>query len=146
MRQGSSAWLLVLALAASAPADRVVLNDGRSFEGNVTESEGKVIIEHAFGTISFASSEVLAVQRGPTAAQQLEMQLSFIDRGDADAVMELAVWARDNDLPRESGELLQEVLELDPDHARARKLMGHVRADGKWHNVPAALLLAQGKL
>ncbi len=146
MRRAAIAWLAILTLAVPAVGDRVVLKDGRTFEGTVTESEGKVVIEHAYGTISFSASEVASIERGPTAAEQLEMQLALINRTDPEALFELSKWARNNDLPTQAKELLKEVLELDGDHPGARKLLGYVRADGKWLDVPAAMQLAQGKL
>lgn len=146
MRRTAIAWLAILALAASAVGDRVVLNDGRTFEGAVTESEGKIVIEHAYGTISFPLSEVAGIERGPTLVERFEMQLALIARNDPEALFELARWAGNNALPNRSKELLGEVLELDGDHASARRLLGYVRADGKWLDVPAGLQLARGKL
>ncbi len=146
MRRAVLAWLIMAVWAVSAGGDHVVLKDGRSFDGIVTLSEDKVVIEHAYGTISFPASEVTSIQRGPTPAQQLETQLALIDRSDPDAVFQLAVWAADNDLSKQSNELLREVVQLDGDHAGARKMLGQVRDDGKWLALPAALQVAQGKL
>lgn len=146
MSRAAILWLAVLALAASAAGDRVILKDGRTFDGTVTESEGKLVIEHAYGTISFRLSEVASIERGPTAAEQLEMQLALVARNDPEVLFELSLWAKANDLPVQARELLGEVLKLDGDHAGARKLLGYVRADGKWLDVPAALELAEGKL
>jgi len=146
MRRLGAVWLAVGLLAVQAAGDRVVLKDGRVFEGKVTEAEGKVLIEMAYGTISFPRPEVESIQRMPTPAELLEWQLSRIDRTDPDALFQAAAWAKDNDLPKQADELLKEVLGLNPDHVQARKLLGYLRADGKWLKVSEALQLARGKL
>ncbi|KKL69046.1 hypothetical protein LCGC14_2118880 [marine sediment metagenome] len=133
-------------LTAYAIGDRVVLKDGRVFEGKVTETDGKVLIDMAYGTISFLASDVQSIRRMPTPAELLEWQLSQVDRTDPDALYQAAEWAKDNDLPRQADELLREVIALDSDHSRGRRLLGYLKADGKWLKVPEALELAEGRL
>ncbi|KPK86805.1 MAG: hypothetical protein AMJ81_00240 [Phycisphaerae bacterium SM23_33] len=133
-------------LAAAAVGDRVLLKDGRVFVGKVTESEGKVLIEMVYGTVSFPAAEVEDIVRMPTPADMLEWQLSQIDRSDPKALFQVAEWARDNDLPHQADELLRQVLALQGDHVRSRKLLGYLKAEGKWLKVPAALQLARSKL
>ena len=41
-------------------------------------------------------------------------------------------WARDQGLIRYVNQLLQRTIELDPDHAEARKLLGYVREGDCW--------------
>lgn len=146
MRRAAAACLLLGALTAGAVADRVLLKDGRIFEGKVTEFEGKILIEMAYGTISFPAADVTEILRMPTPADMLEWQLAQVDRGDPNALFQVAAWARDNDLSQQADELFREVLALDADHARARKLLGYLQAEGKWLKVPEALQLAEGKL
>lgn len=146
MKPSAMAWLMVCVLAAPALADRVTLKDGRTFEGAVKEAEGRIVIEMAHGSVSFPLTEVSGVEHMPTPAETLEASLTRIDRTDADAVYQLAVWARDNDLARRGDELLRECIALNADHPAARRLLGQVKVDGKWQDTPAALQLAQGKL
>ncbi len=146
MKRAAAAWLVVGAAAVSAWGDRVFLNNGRIIEGKATESEGKVLIEMDYGAVSYPASEVARIERMPTGGEVLDWRLGQIDRSNPDDLFEVAEWARDNDLPRKSEEMLREVLALKPDHARARKLLGYVRADGKWRDVPEALQLATSKL
>ena len=144
----SAAVLLVCVslLAAPAVGDRIVLKDGRTFEGSVTEPNGKVLIELPYGTLSFPASDVLKIERGPSLMDIYRGRLGVIDRKDPDEVTVLAKWARDRGLMRQADALLREVLELDLDHATARKLLGFVRADGKWLEAGEALKLAEAKL
>jgi len=146
MKRAGLVWLTVGLLAAMATGDRVVLRDGRVFEGKVTESDGKVLIDLAYGTISFPAGTVESIQRMPTPEDLLEWQLSQVDRSDPDALYQTAAWAKDNDLSRQADDLLREVLTLDANHRKARKLLGYLEANQKWIKVPEALELAEGKL
>jgi hypothetical protein len=146
MKRALEGWLLLCLLAAPAAGDRVTLKDGRTFEGTARQADDKILVEMTYGTVSFPLSEVEKIERMPTASDQLEVMLSKIDRTDANALYQVGAWARENELPKKSGELLREALSLNPDHAGARKLLGYVKADGKWLHVSAALQLAQNKL
>ncbi|MHC4716809.1 MAG: hypothetical protein ACYS5V_07565 [Planctomycetota bacterium] len=132
--------LLVLSIVIA------LLTSPRTFEGKVTEADGNVLIEMSYGTIRFPATKVESIQRMPTAAEVLEWQLSQIDRTDPDALTQAAEWARENDLSKQADELLVDVLAIDADHARARKLLGYLRADGKWLKVPEAMALATARL
>jgi len=61
-------------------------------------------------------------------------------------LIDLAIWAKEKGLRKQCKEVLEEVLELQPDNELARKLLGFVRVDGKWVNFAEALQLAQAKL
>jgi len=142
-----SALLTALALlAAPAAADRVLLKDGRTFEGKVTEADGNVLIQVSYGTVKFPASQVESIERMPTAEEVLQWQLSQIDRSDPDSLCQVAEWARENQLTRQADDILADVLLLDSNHARARKLLGYLRADGKWLEVPEAMALAAARL
>ncbi|HET6430425.1 MAG TPA: hypothetical protein VFJ30_18570 [Phycisphaerae bacterium] len=141
------ALLTALALlAAPAGADRVLLKDGRTFEGKVTEADGNVLIEVSYGTVKFPAAQVESIERMPTADEVLQWQLGQIDRSDPDALCQAAEWARDNHLTKQADELLTDVLSIDPNHLRARNLLGYLRADGKWMEVPEAMDLAAARL
>jgi len=60
--------------------------------------------------------------------------------GDAKARLSLAVWARGKGFHDESEKLLLEVVSLDPENARARKLLGHAQVDGRWMSREERLL------
>ena len=52
MKRASAVWVALMLLALSAAGDTITLKDGRSFEGTVTEREGRLFIEMPYGTIS----------------------------------------------------------------------------------------------
>ncbi len=53
-------------------------------------------------------------------------------RGDVTKLHELAAWCAEQDLERQRGACLEEILELDPEDARAHEALGHTRYDGRW--------------
>jgi hypothetical protein len=132
-------------LSGWAYGDRVVLKDGRSFEGTVTRSEKEVHVELAYGKISFPAADVASIETKPTASDQVEMQLR-ITRREPDALFQIAVFARENDLLKRSEEILQDVIALKGDHAGAHKLLGHVQVDKKWVELKTAIQIAKGRL
>ena len=134
------------AFATVTYADRVILKDGRIFEGVVKVSAGEVLIEMQLGTIRVPLSEVKKIDRQPTSVEQFKQRLSQINRTDATALIDLAIWAREKGLHKQCKEVLEKVLELQPDNELARKLLGFVRVDNKWVKFAEALQLAQAKL
>ncbi len=146
MRRIAAVLLVVAALSGLSFGDTVVLKDGRVFEGTVIESDGKILVEMDYGTIGFSPSEIESIERGPTLVDLLETRLECINRTDPASLFEVAVWAKDNNLDHRAGKIIEEILDLDPDHSGAHKMLGHVHADGKWTTLPDAIQLAQGKL
>jgi hypothetical protein len=67
----------------------------------------------------------------------LEERLEEIDVTDPDQLFEVASWAMKNKksgkIRREGRKLLKEVIELDTDHAGARKALGHVKVGDTWY-------------
>ena len=147
MKRLMAAWVIMgMALASPALGDRVVLNDGRTFEGSVTRSGEKILIEMPYGIISIPAADVQSIQRGPSPVEQFEFRQARIDGTDPDELTALARWARGKGMPRRAEECLQAALALDADHGGARRLLGYVRVDGKWLTAAGALRLAQAKL
>jgi len=66
------------------------------------------------------------------AKAELEKKLAAIDRKDAEAVYGVAVWAEQNNLKTDSKRLLREVIKINPDHAKARELLGYEKFGDKW--------------
>ena len=146
MRQAFAAMLVFCAVTLSVSADRVRLKDGRVIEGKVRQVDGEVLIELNYGVVSYPASQVESIEHMPTPGEVVDWRLTQIDRNDPDAVLEVAEWAAENDLPKRSEEILRQVIRLDPDHLRARRLLGFIKAGQKWLTVPEAFQLADGKL
>lgn len=137
--------LLALAAAASlmgsAVADEVVLRNGAKFSGAVREEGDRVLIEMDFGSMSFKKVDVLSITRGEDVIRGFEERAAKAS-GNKELV-EVASWARANGLGRRADDLLNRVLQIDPDHAEARKSLGYERFEGRWL-IGDALLVARG--
>ncbi len=79
------------------------------------------------------------------AVAELKERRAKLAPDDADGHVELAKWAEEAGLEKESTEILKEVLRLAPDHAAARELLGFVRKDGKWIQASEAERAARAK-
>ena len=58
---------------------------------------------------------------------------------DAEKLMELAAWCKENDRQAQAREVYRKVIGIDPDHAAARKALRHHSYDGKWFETYVAL-------
>ncbi len=145
-KPGILSVVLVMALiSGAATADRVILTDGRTFEGTATIQGDTVTIEMAYGTISLSREKVLRIEFRDTPAQQLEKKLSAIEPGDTDAMLELALWARENGLEDRAEQICNRIIELDSEHAGARHALGNIKIDGEWRTFDKAMELSQSK-
>ncbi|HET9767291.1 MAG TPA: hypothetical protein VFS60_10615 [Thermoanaerobaculia bacterium] len=115
-----TALVLLVAFAAALPvsADTVRLKNGRAYEGVIAERtpEG-VRVQFAFGHMVIPSEQVSAIEKAPSAlAGYLEQKAVLAARRDAKAShwLELARWAKTQDLASSSREAALLAAELDP--------------------------------
>ncbi len=113
--------------------DVVTTKDGKSYEGKVVADDAeKVVIETTFdGTKELPKATVVKVD---TTVPPLREQLAF-RLGQAKEVgplADLAAWAKAKGFKAETELVWRKVLDLDPQNAKARKALGHVRVGGVW--------------
>jgi len=137
---------LLCAIVAAAAGDRLILLDGRAFEGTVTVEGQTVRVEMAYGTLQFERGEVERIEFKDTPETQLARRLSQTALDDPQAVFDTAAWAQANGLAERANELYELVLKLDADHPGARRALGFVRLDDRWLLWDPALELARSKL
>jgi len=141
------ALLLCLAICVgSASADRLVLRDGRSFDGVVTVLDDAVEIELAYGTIRFLRDQVRRIEFKETPEAQLSQKLATVPSGDVETLFAVARWAQEQGLDEKAKELYKRILKTSPNHAATRCELGHMKIDGQWREFDASLELARGKL
>ena len=140
--------LLMGVLPPHRPArgDRLTLIDGRQFTGKITEQSRTVTIRTADGAASFPADEVLDVEVVPSAEDQLAERLAAIRAEHADATFTAATWASQHGLEARGKELLASVVEIDADHAGARRALRHVRIGGQWHPFEKALKIVSARI
>lgn len=152
--------LVSVLLAVPAYADTVLLKNGRSFEGVVAEDSGSVVhIRMSGATLSLPASNILRIDKGEAPFALYQSRKGALRKNPATGAadwLELAVWARRNDLERESREAVLTAADLDPrlpglqplmrvlgytydeqmdryiPYADAMRRKGMVMADGQW--------------
>ncbi|MGL4512320.1 MAG: hypothetical protein ACRCT8_04460 [Lacipirellulaceae bacterium] len=129
------ALLATALLGGASRADVVELTSGGRVEGSVVtdpeRSRNELVIENPWGRVvvprtaaakitTRSPAEVEYERRAPTVSDTVESQLA------------LARWCRDNGLAEQVRTHLARVVELDPEHAEARKQLGHQQVGGRW--------------
>jgi hypothetical protein len=129
---------LALATLWSSPpparADVLELTNGGRIEGRLVESSGDgadYVIEMAAGRVAIARSQVARAEVTSTA----EAEYAAIARESPDSVeahWKLYQWCDARQLRASAQKHLTRILELDPDHAEARTLLGFRNNNGEW--------------
>jgi hypothetical protein len=97
------------------------------------EEPDRVVVESRFGDLRFPKSEVKSIEPGRTDLHDYREKLDEIDACPSpDQLFELSQWAQERGLIRYVNPLLNRTIELDPDHAEARRLLGFVQFEGNW--------------
>lgn len=127
------AVLVVLAAALAARADVIHLKNGRTLEGKVLgESGGKVKVRTVGGVVEISRADIERIEVVKTPREVYEERLAALAPDDADGCFELALYCRENHLPKEEKELYAKALAIDPQHPGANEAVGNVRVDGEW--------------
>ncbi|MDA0837884.1 MAG: DUF1570 domain-containing protein [Planctomycetota bacterium] len=117
-------FILACILATEATADIVFLNNGGKFEGTVIEDGDKIIIVTNNGArIPLPLSDVKSISRKQLPEEEYRKRLESLDRTSAKAVYQLALWCKANEFNEEHEKLLEDVIELEPDHAKAKEIL-----------------------
>ena len=138
---------VVALLSAAAVADRLVLLDGRTIEGVVTVQGDTVSIRVAYGSsLRYSKSDVRQIHFMDTPEAELAKKLAALRGDDVAGLFALARWAETSGLRARAKDLLRRVIVLNGDHAEARRLLGFVKIDRRWHTFAKALELCRSKL
>ncbi|MCE9581047.1 MAG: hypothetical protein K8T20_00875 [Planctomycetes bacterium] len=85
--------LLVVAIASVALADKLVLKDGRSYEGVVLEeNDTSVKIKTAKATLTFARDQVASIEKVSGPLQEREEKLAALNPANAEGYLAVATW------------------------------------------------------
>ena len=135
---------IVLALcltlaAAGVRAETFVLKNGGRIEGEIVNPkqsprENYVIKTASGGQVTLAKSQVKEIVRQTDAEAEYEkMRPQFADT--VEGQFAAAVWCREHGLARLRDKHLERVIELDPSHNEAHRLLHHIKdAQGRWKN------------
>ena len=132
-----SASVLAVCIARPVPlyADVVELRGGNRITGLVLDHKSgrrEIRVLTARGEVPVPREQVEAVRAGRSPADRYAQAVEFLKPADVDGRFELAQWCAAQGLKAESEKQLRSVLQLDPDHVAARRLLGFKRQQGKW--------------
>lgn len=112
---------------------QITLHDGRVWKGVIVREEpGKLVLNTVGGEVEIARDAIRHIDRRPTPRQLYQVKLARIDNDDADQHYLLGLWCGHSQLFREQEYHLNYAVGLDPDHAGARRVLGHVKYDDRW--------------
>jgi len=133
LRRVLAAVMLVAICSSPLFADVITLTSGEKLEGKIlSESTTSVRIQTRFGTTDVERSRIAKIVRGQTPKEVFEERKAALKAGDVEARFELALFCKENKLPKEWKKLLEEVLELKPGHDGANRELGRIPYDGRW--------------
>lgn len=129
---------LIIQMVALRPArgETFQLIDGGTIEGTLLNADAKdsksySIKLSAGGTIEIDAKLVKkVVKQRPEELEYKQVKGQYPDT--AEGQFELAEWCRDKKLTELRKKHLQRVIELEPDHAKARASLGYRRDNGEW--------------
>ena len=127
---------LGLLVGAPARADLFLLESGGRVQGEWLNREAKQQADYSIRTACGATVKLARNQvREHLSERPEEAQYQRIAPTFADTVAgqwALAEWCREHNLKTQRTVHLQRIVELDPQHSRARALLGYVFIKGKW--------------
>lgn len=144
-------WFLFVTLGALAAfvspvaADVIRKNDGGKVSGTIIADESgatHVTIKTRFGKMKIAQNEIKEIQYSAAPVEEYKDEVKKY-KDTADDQYRLALWCMENRYRKEYLQHLQRVIELDPNHAEARKRLGYRQINGKWMTRDD-LMVAQG--
>jgi predicted esterase len=125
--------LIVVALFSAALADVIHMKDGTKVEGEVVaETESTITVKTQHGTVELARSRIKNIEKKKLPQEVYKERLAAIGAKDAEGHYLLALWCKEKGLEREYSDELRKVIEINPDHAAARRRLGYKREGGKW--------------
>ncbi len=122
--------------AVTAQAEIVKLTTGGEIYGDVINQDESpriryVIRLYAGGEITLPASQVVSIVSQRPVEEEYHRQL--VEHGDSvQDHWEMAEWCRAKKLTAQRQFHLERILQLDSDHADARRALGYGRVDGKW--------------
>jgi hypothetical protein len=139
-RVGAATWILCTAvwLAAAARADVLVLHNGGRVEGELLNPDESprvhFVLQTAAGVQITLDAAQVSQRLRPRPAEQEYEKLAPTFADTADAQWDLATWCAENNLLAQRKVHLERIIELNPDHQKARAALGylHDTETGKW--------------
>ena len=128
------AIVAMLSGTACALGDVVLLKNGGQVRGRLqTSADAPVVVIETLlgGTVAIDQSSIENLEQRSLLVERYESRARAVE-DTVEARWKLAEWCKMNGLPSQREEQLLLLLDLDPDHEDARRILGHVIHRGKW--------------
>jgi len=123
----------VTLLSGVSSADVLHLKTGGRLEGVlVRETASSLTIDVGMGQLSVPRSSVLRIERSESALSEYRTRLAAVVPGDVHSLVELARFAGENGLRKESRLTWARVVSLEPGNVEAHLALGHVFVGGSY--------------
>lgn len=116
----------------TAQADVIVLRNGGTIEGIVTDEGERVRVEMEFGTLVVPREQVREIRLQPSMLAEYRRRSAALRGDDPAGHFTLGVWAQMHDLSAMARAEYNKVIALDPEHQGARVRLGFEKIDGRW--------------
>jgi len=132
----SAACVAALGICLPARADVFVLAKGGEVHGELVNRDEKprktyVVKTTSGGQVKLAATQVLEVKpQSPAEVKYDRYRADCPDTTEGHWIM--SEWCRKNHLSAQRETHLKRILELDPDHAEARRGLGYSQINGRW--------------
>ena len=121
------------AFACASWADVVHLKNGNSMEGEIIrETDEEVKLKTPTGSITFKMADIERVERKISPLQLYEREAARLEDDDSAGHYVLGLWSKKKGLRKQATLEFLKTIAANPDHAEARKELGHVMHGGKW--------------
>ncbi len=124
-----------LLAALEGRADTVVLENGGTLHGQVIKDaklgRSRLAIDSEYGRVLIDRRQIDRIDSESPAESEYRRRSPTVS-DTVEAQFALAAWCRDNGVRDGMQRHLRRVLELAPDHAEARALLGYQQVDGGW--------------
>jgi len=128
------AWLVLAAIFADGGvfADLIFMENGVVDGTVIEENETSVKIKSNLGTVEIPRSSIKSIERGKSWLDVYRQKWMAVDHDDPEARVELALWAKKHGLSKEAELEFEQILEIDPNNATARRNLGYEKLAGRW--------------
>jgi HEAT repeat protein len=133
MRLSATAFAFLLVLGPRpAAGDTVHLADGTDIEGEVLDLGDVVRIRRGPASITVSKDRVLRITFAPSFESQYAARAAELRPDDAEGHAGLAEWCKARGLSAHARAEYEAAVAADPDHAAARRGLGHERVGDRW--------------
>lgn len=112
----------------------VSLQNGSKVEGIYRgEGDGAIWLEIDGGEAGLEKSTIVSLAPAKGGTPEFKRRAATLEPADAEGWWKLAQWAEQNELHSSAQSAARSAIKASPEHAAARKFLGHEKVGGQWY-------------